>query len=138
MTTSNDFFDRLSRYARPVLAGLGGLWLLFGLWAICAPHSFFEVVAEFEPYNRHFIHDIGAMQIGLGTGALAGVVTLRPLVAALIGLTAYQMTHVISHIIDRDLGGTPWFDIPSLAALAVLGGAALVGALRKGADNDSG
>ena len=39
----------LSRNARPTLGALGLLWLLFGLWAFLAPHSFFEVVAESEP-----------------------------------------------------------------------------------------
>jgi hypothetical protein len=30
------------------------------------PHSFYDNVATFEPYNRHFLHDIGAFTIGLG------------------------------------------------------------------------
>lgn len=126
----SDTIDRLSGLARPVLGGLGLLWLLFGLWAFIAPHSFYDVVAEFEPYNRHLVHDVGAMQIGIGAGAVAAAWTLRAVVAALIGLAAFQCTHVVSHVVDRDLGGTPWFDIPGLTALAIVGVGALVGAWR--------
>ncbi len=124
------FIDRLSRIARPALGGLGALWLVFGLWAFLAPHSFYDAVAEFDPYNRHFIHDVGAMQIGIGAGALAAAWTLRAVVAGLVGLAAFQCTHVLSHVVDRDLGGTPWFDIPGLTVLAIVGLGALVGAMR--------
>jgi hypothetical protein len=38
------------------------------------PRSFFTALAAFEPYNQHFIQDIGAFQIGLGAVLLlAGV-----------------------------------------------------------------
>ncbi len=108
----NELIDRMSRLARPLLGVFGVLWLAFGLWAFLAPHSLFDIVAELEPYNRHFIHDVGAMQIGLGAGALAAALTLRAVVSGLIGLAAFQSTHAVSHLVDRDLGGTPWFDIP--------------------------
>jgi len=120
----------MARLARPLLGAFGVLWLAFGLWAFVAPHSFFDLVAEFEPYNRHFIHDVGAMQIGLGAGALAAALTLRAVVSGLIGLAAFQSTHAVSHLVDRDLGGTPWFDIPALSGIAIVGIGALVGALR--------
>ncbi|MEX1271449.1 MAG: hypothetical protein WEB55_03255 [Acidimicrobiia bacterium] len=49
------------------VAAFGGLvFLIFGLWAMIAPQSFFDSVAVFEPYNQHFVQDIGAFQIGLG------------------------------------------------------------------------
>ena len=126
----NELIDRMSRLARPLLGSLGVVWLSFGLWAFLGPHSFFDLVAEFEPYNRHFIHDVGAMQIGLGAGALAAALTLRAVVSGLIGLAAFQSMHAVSHLVDHDLGGNPWFDIPALSGIATVGIGALIGALR--------
>ena len=126
----DELLDRLGRVARPLLMMFGVFWLGLGLWAFVAPKSFFDALAEFDPYNRHFIHDVGSMQIGIGLGALVAARTLRPLVAAFVGLTGFQVMHVVSHIVDRDLGGRPWFDIPSLSLAAVVGLAALVGANR--------
>lgn len=126
----DDLLDRLARLARPMLGLFGVFWLAIGLWAFFAPHQFFDTLATFEPYNRHFIHDIGSMQIGIGLGAIVAARTLRTLVAAFVGLSAFQVMHVVSHIVDRDLGGTPWFDIPSLTLAAVVGLAALAGARR--------
>jgi peptidoglycan/LPS O-acetylase OafA/YrhL len=130
----DELLDRLGRIARPLLMLFGVFWLGLGLWAFVAPKSFFDVLAEFEPYNRHFIHDVGSMQIGIGLGAIVAARTLRPLIAALVGLAGFQVMHVISHIVDRDLGGRPWFDIPSLSLAAVVGLAALAGA-RRGEEN---
>lgn len=95
------------------------------------------MVAEFEPYNRHFIHDIGSMQLGIGAGAVTAALTRRPIVSGLLGLGAFQVTHMISHIIDRHRGGTPWFDIPGLTVLAAVGVVALFGATRDDDDDES-
>lgn len=38
------------------------------------PNPFFEQLAWFEPYNQHFIQDIGAFQIGLGVVLLIAAV----------------------------------------------------------------
>src|SRR4029453_15165304 len=47
-----------------VLAATGSLMLAAGIWGLVAPRSFAEFVAF--PYNRHFLHDAGAFQIGIG------------------------------------------------------------------------
>lgn len=54
------------RFPRAVAVGAGVFFLAFGLWAMVAPQSFFDPVARFEPYNQHFVQDVGAFQIGLG------------------------------------------------------------------------
>lgn len=130
------WIDRLASLARPVLGGLGLLWLAFGVWAFVAPHSFYGTVATFEPYNRHFVHDVGAMQLGLGVGAIAGALTTRAVVAGLTGLSGFQVAHVLSHVIDRNRGGEPWFDIPSLSLLAAAGLVTLVAIARRGDEGD--
>ena len=43
------------------------------VWALAAPKLFFESVATFEPYNQHFVEDLGAFQIGLGAVLAAAI-----------------------------------------------------------------
>lgn len=101
--------------------GAGG-FLPFGLWAMIAPRSFFENLAEFEPYNQHFIQDIGAFQLGLGAVLL--VAALRPrmdgLAIALLGVGVGAAAHVVSHVVGRDLGGKPTTDIALFSMMALI------------------
>lgn len=110
--------------SRPVrlVAVVGGLAFVgFGLWALVAPRSFFDALATFEPYNRHFLHDIGAFQVGLGAVLLLAAFPRRidGLAAALLGVGIGGLLHTIAHVLDADLGGTPATDIPSLGLLAL-------------------
>lgn len=85
---------------------LAGLFFLApGIWAFAAPHSFYDQVATFPPYNRHLLHDIGAFQIGIGVALLLALRWSDAPFAALSGAGVAASVHVISHIIDRDLGG---------------------------------
>ena len=85
---------------------LAGLFFLApGIWAFAAPHSFYDQVATFPPYNRHLLHDIGAFQIGIGVALLLALRWSDAPFAVLSGAAAGAGVHVISHIIDRDLGG---------------------------------
>ncbi len=100
----------------------GALFLAFGLWAMVAPESFFDAVATFEPYNQHFLQDIGAFQIGLGAVLLLSVVaaTAGAVTVALLGVGVGSAAHVVSHLVGRDLGGTPETDIPFFTIVAGL------------------
>lgn len=102
------------------LAGAAG-FLLPGLWAMVSPRSFFTSVATFEPYNPHLLHDVGAFQLGLGIVLLLAAFPRRipGLSAALIGAGSGAAAHVVSHLIDIDLGGSPATDVPTLSVLAV-------------------
>ena len=105
-----------------VAAAIGGFVLLvFGGWAMVAPRSFFDAIAAFDPYNAHFIQDIGAFQLGLAaTLVLAAFITQDALTAALVGVGVGALAHVVSHFLSLDSGGNPQLDIPSLSILAVL------------------
>ena len=120
------------RLLDPVLwcAVIGGVVAAQGLWAFLSPRSFYDTLATFEPFNAHFIRDIGSIQIGVGIAGLVGALRVRAVVAGLAGLVAFQAMHVVSHIVDRDAGGRPGFDIPALSLLAILTAAALVLAIR--------
>jgi len=104
-----------------VVAIIGGVgFIAFGMWAMADPTSFFETVARFEPYNQHFLQDVGAFQVGLGVVLLlAGTsVTADGLTVALLGVGVGAGLHAVSHIVGRDLGGAPERDIPVFAAMA--------------------
>ncbi|MEX2202774.1 MAG: hypothetical protein WD965_01670 [Actinomycetota bacterium] len=93
-----------------------------GLWAMVAPESFFDAVATFEPYNQHLVQDIGAFQIGLGAVLLLAAIPTRAdaLAVGLVGVGIGSAAHTISHVIGRNLGGTPELDIPLTALLSLL------------------
>lgn len=121
--------------ARWVAAVTGSVLAAAGLWAFAVPASFFEVIATYEPYNRHFLHDLGAFMVGLG--AVLVLAAWRPrhgLAVALTGVGIGSALHAVSHVVDRDLGGNPVRDIPALTVLAVLLLAAGRSAWRDGAD----
>ena len=87
-----------------------------------APESFFDTVASFDPYNQHFIQDIGSFQIGLGAVLLLAWLRrgFDALTVALLGTGIGAAAHAVSHIIGRDLGGRPASDIPLFTLIAVV------------------
>jgi hypothetical protein len=106
-----------------IVAGSGGGFLLgSGLWAMVGPASFFDVAATFEPFNAHLLRDVGAFMIGLGAVLL--LAAARPAVDALAitlcGVGVGAVAHTISHVVDRDRGGTPAVDIPFWAVLSLV------------------
>jgi hypothetical protein len=112
-----------SRSGSAALAvGVGAGLAALGLWAMVDPESFFERVALFEPYNQHFLQDLGALQVGLGAVLmLAGVLpALDALTVALVGVGIGGALHAVSHVIGIDLGGRPAIDIPVFGGLAVV------------------
>lgn len=89
-----------------VAAGIDAIsFLVFGAWALVAPTSFFDQLAAWPPYNRHFIHDIGVFQLGIGVALAAGLSRMRGALAALAGGAVAAFLHVVSHIVDYDDGG---------------------------------
>ena len=104
------------------------VFIFFGVFALVAPSSFYEAVAEFEPYNAHFLQDIGAFQIGIGVALLLAVsVTSDALAASTLGAGVGSLAHVVSHLLALDAGGNPVVDVPIFTILAaVLIGAGLM------------
>jgi hypothetical protein len=106
-----------------VVAIVGGAGFVgLGLWAMADPRWFFEAVARFEPYNQHFLQDIGAFQVGLGIVLLLAGLSGRAdgLTVALIGVGVAAALHTVSHLVGRDLGGVPGRDIPVFAVIAAI------------------
>jgi uncharacterized membrane protein len=120
------------RFAR-IVALLGvAFWLFSGLWAFLSPKSFFDNMATFEPYNEHFLHDLGAFSIGIGVALLLPLVLprLSTLAVVLSAAAVAALLHVLAHAIDSDLGGKDT-DVPGLGFFAILTVAAVAAAWPK-------
>jgi hypothetical protein len=119
MTTSQFWRSRLPHI---VAILVGAQFVALGVWAMVAPVSFFEAVATFEPYNQHFLQDVGAFQVGLGAVLLLVSWPVRAdrLATALLGVGIGAALHALSHVIGRDLGGKPESDIPLLVGIAAV------------------
>ena len=121
---------KLSPFVRITLAIGAVAFLVPGVWAFFAPVGFADTIATFDPYNRHYLHDLGAFQLGVGVAALVAVWVADGAVVGLSGFLAADGVHAVSHLIDRDLGGRS-ADAPAIALLAVLALVALVVRVRE-------
>jgi hypothetical protein len=109
---------------------IGALAMLVpGVWAFFAPVGFADTIATFDPYNRHYLHDLGAFQIGVGVAALVAIWVRDGAVVGLSGLLAADGLHAVSHFMDRGLGGRST-DAPLITLVAVLALVALVARMR--------
>jgi hypothetical protein len=116
------------RFIRAVTLAGAAVFILAGAWAFLAPGSFYERVAHFPPYNRHFLHDVGAFQLGLGTALALGLAGWDGPRVALWTVAVASVLHAASHIIDRDLGGRGTDPLAlTLVAAALLAAALLTG-----------
>src|SRR5450759_2558526 len=77
--------SRVDLVSTLVVAAFGAFTFVLGVWAIIAPVSFFDNIGHFEPYNRHFLHDVGAFQIGLGAAALFALAWREDALLAVLG-----------------------------------------------------
>jgi PPOX class probable F420-dependent enzyme len=108
---------------------LGGLLTgAAAAWCLASPGTFADFV-DF-PRHEHFVHDLGAFQLGLAVSLLLALIWADGLATALAGFFAANAAHAVNHAADLDLGGRgsdPWL----IGAMAVFTGAALVVRLRQ-------
>jgi hypothetical protein len=95
------------------------LFALGGVWALVAPHSFFQTIAPYPPYSRHLFHDVGAFQLGIAAALGAGLAGRPGLAVGLWGGAVGASAHALSHWLDADLGGHA-SDPVSITAVAVV------------------
>ncbi|HEY6686897.1 MAG TPA: hypothetical protein VI094_11895, partial [Propionibacteriaceae bacterium] len=101
-----------------MIAFCGAFSLTFGIWAEFWPRSFAALIL-FPPYNEHLVHDVGALQIGIG---VTGLLALLPIDAPMVFLGGFLLGasfHAADHVVDRHLGGHSE-DVLGLGLLAVL------------------
>ena len=110
----------MSRTVRALAVAVGAITLVLGLWCFVAPHSFYNQIAHWPPYNEHLLHDIGAFQMGIGAVLLAGAALSDGLLVGLIGGAVGSVVHEIAHIVDYSKGGGKRTDPIALGILALL------------------
>ncbi|MEV4545059.1 hypothetical protein [Micromonospora echinaurantiaca] len=108
---------------RVIAALLGLSAVVTGVWALVAPGSFSAAVNF--PEHRHFVHDVGAFQLGIGATLLLALIWADGLAVALAGYLVGAVAHTASHIIDRDLGGATG-QTALIAVFALVAAGALV------------
>ncbi len=102
--------------------------LAAGVWALFWPDSFAEAVRF--PDHTHFLHDLGAFQIGIGVTLALAVLWRDPLAVVLTGFLVANTIHAANHAVDLDLGGRD-SDSWLLGLLSVLVAVALVRRVRQ-------
>jgi hypothetical protein len=113
----------MNSLAKPVTAVLGLLAVAAGTWALVSPASFAEYV-NFAPH-RHFVHDVGAFQLGIGATLLLALVWRDVVGVALAGYALGAAAHTVSHVLDADIGGSA-VQTGAIGISALLAAAALV------------
>jgi len=113
---------------RGVAALLGAASAVVGVWALARPGSFSSAVGF--PPHEHFVHDVGAFQLGIGVTVLLALVWSDALAVALAGYVVGAAAHTVSHVLDAHAGGSTaqtWL----VGLSTVLALAALVARLRE-------
>ena len=116
------------RYVAGVTLLAAAFTLVAGVWALFWPDSFAEAVRF--PEHTHFLHDVGAFQIGIGVTLALAVLWRDALAVVLTGFLVGNTIHAANHAVDLDLGGRdsdPWL----LGLLSLLVAVALVRRLRQ-------
>jgi hypothetical protein len=109
-----------TKVVRAITALAAIFFIAVGLWALISPQSFFDTLAGYRPYNKHFLHDVGAFQTGIGATLLLALFRRDALQVVLWGTSVGTVLHAISHFIDRDAPGAKSTDPLALSAVALL------------------
>ena len=100
--------NRLSTLAQlyliAVTAAVGAATAGIGIWCLVDPNSFADAVG-FDAH-RHFLHDVGAFQLGLGVTLLLALLWADALATALAGFVMANTVHTVNHVVDLDVGGS--------------------------------
>ncbi|KKC05283.1 pyridoxamine 5'-phosphate oxidase [Mycobacterium nebraskense] len=100
--------NRLSKpaqiYLITVTAAVGTVTAAIGIWCLVDPNSFADAVGFGA--HRHFLHDVGAFQLGLGVTLLLALIWADALATALAGFVVANTVHTVNHVVDLDVGGS--------------------------------
>jgi PPOX class probable F420-dependent enzyme len=100
-----DRWNALARlYPVAVTSGVGITTAGIGAWCLIDPPSFANAVGFGE--HRHFLHDVGAFQLGLAVILLLALVWADALATALAGFIVANTVHTVNHVVDLDEGGS--------------------------------
>lgn len=116
---------------RLVLVSLGGLQVLYGLYALLAPRGFYDDfpfgrswVSAYPSYSEHLVRDVGSLFVATAVMLLFAAYWLsRPLViAAVVSWLLYSVPHTIYHAFNLEAlsTGDAIVEIASLAGTVAL------------------
>jgi len=91
-------------YVVTITALIGLLTGGIGVWCLIDPRGFAEVVGF--PAHVHFVHDVGAFQVGFGVTLLLALIWSDALATILVGYVVANTVHTANHVVDLDLGGS--------------------------------
>jgi peptidoglycan/LPS O-acetylase OafA/YrhL len=86
--------------SKPVIFISGVLYTLTALALLFAPHWFYENIADFDPYNRHFMGDIGAFSLPIGIGLLIAARNPARHRDIILLAIAASVIHALNHAYD--------------------------------------
>ncbi len=111
--------DHITRHRgaiRFLLLALGGPQALIGLWALLAPHSFYDDfpagtdgwVRVLGPFDEHLVTDVGALFVALGVALAIAAFTLRrsAVLAATAAWLVFSVPHFLWHVFNLEPYGT--------------------------------
>ena len=76
------------------------MFVLPGLALVLAPIWFYNAIADFPPFNRHYMGDAGVFSFALGIGLLLAVRQPSHNRAAIGAAAVGSTLHVINHLYD--------------------------------------
>lgn len=91
-------------YLVAVTAGVGVATAGIGVWCLIDPSSFADAVGF--GLHQHFLHDVGAFQLGLSVILLLALIWADALITALAGFIIANTVHTVNHVVDLDEGGS--------------------------------
>jgi len=107
--------------------------LMIGLWAVLAPHRWFDsfpgfdprLVAAEQPYNRHLASDTGAGFLAIGVALLVAALWADrgAVVISLIAYAAFTVPHALYHALhpaDALTGAQDMINVLAIASGLVL------------------
>lgn len=106
-------------YRRVLLWILNVLGAFVGVWALVAPHAFYEVfpgigfgawVGVDGPFNEHLIRDVGALYLALVAAGVVAALMRRADASIAVGVAwlVFSVPHLGYHLLH--LGGLPPLD----------------------------
>lgn len=140
--------ERVSSWVRAGMVVLAVPQLAIGIWAMVAPHHWYEnfpgvhphLIAAEPPFNEHLATDagIGFFATGLGLALGAALARRSGVYVALVTFLAFAGPHTLYHALHEAPGLTSSEDVSEvlfLLSAVVLGGVLLWGAARHGPDD---
>ncbi len=115
-------------YVQSTLVAGGIFYIAVAAVLLLVPAWFYEAIAMYPPYNRHFMGDAGSFMLGLGLMLVWGMrspVRYRAMIA-IVGIAT--LVHAINHIIDDFILNPTTLSISGNIALFIIAFAILLAA----------